>query len=161
MSEKQVIVYQGKEGIACVVNPAPTYSGTMEELLKDTVPDDCKDSADIVDVDTLPMDKDGNVCRVFRNAWDTEKGKSAEVNLTKAKEMAKDNVRKARTPKFAELDVAYLLADEAGDADAKAAVVVKKQTARDATADTKITNADSVDNLKTGMNEVITEVGDL
>jgi len=59
------------------------------------------------------------------------------------------------------LDVAYQRADEAGDADAKAAVVVKKQTARDATADTKITDADSVDNLKTGMNEVITEVGDL
>ncbi len=158
MAKKQVIVYQSKEGIASVVNPAPTYSGTMEELLKDTVPDDCKDTADIVNVDTLPMDKDGNVCRVFRNAWDTEKGKSAEVNLTKAKEMAKDNVRKARTPKFQELDILYQRADEAGDADAKAAVVVKKQTARDATADTKITNADSVANLKTGMNEVITEV---
>jgi len=161
MSEKQVIVYQSKEGTACVVNPAPTYSGTMEELLNDTVPDDCKDTADIVNVDTLPMDKDGNVCRVFRNAWDTEKGKSAEVNLTKAKEIAKEKVREARTPKFAELDISYQRAVEEDDSDKQAAVVVKKQTARDATADTKITNADSVANLKTGMNEVIAEVNDL
>jgi len=146
------IVYQGDEGIAAVVIPAPDYSGTMEDLLERVVPENCKDSADIVDVDTVEND------RTFRNAWVTEKGKSTEVDLAKAKDVAKDKVRQARTPKFAELDVAYLLADEAGDGDAKAAVVVKKQTARDATADTKITNADSVDNLKTGMNEVITEV---
>jgi len=155
MAKKQVIVYQSKEGIASVVNPAPTYSGTMEELLKDTVPDDCKDTADIVDVDTILSD------RTFRNAWVTEKGKSTEVDLAKAKDVAKDKVRQARTPKFQELDILYQRADEAGDADAKAAVVVKKQTARDATADTKITNADSVDNLKTGMEAVIKEVGDL
>ena len=79
----------------------------------------------------------------------------------RAKDIAKEKVREARTPKFQELDIAYQRADEAGDADAKAAVVTKKQTARDATANTKITNADSVANLKTGMNEVITEVGDL
>ena len=149
------IVYQGDEGIAAVVIPAPDYSGTMEDLLERVVPENCKDSADIVDVDTVEND------RTFRNAWVTEKGKSTEVDLAKAKDVAKDKVRQARTPKFAELDVAYLLADEAGDGDAKAAVVVKKQTARDATADTKITNADSVDNLKTGMEAVIKEVGDL
>ena len=161
MSEKQVIVYQSKEGTACVVNPAPTYSGTMEELLNDTVPDDCKDTADIVNVDTLPMDKDGNVCRVFRNAWDTEKGKSAEVNLTKAKEIAKEKVREARTPKFAELDISYQRAVEEDDSDAKTAVVVKKQTARDAPADSRIDNASDEVELKTAMEAVIKTVGDL
>ena len=59
------------------------------------------------------------------------------------------------------MDVAYQRADEASDADAKAAVVVKKQTARDAPADTKISSADSVDNLKTGMEAVIKEVSNL
>jgi len=154
MSNKR-IVYLAEDGVAAVVVPAPKYSGTMEDLLKKVVPEDCLDSADIVEADTIPND------RTFRNSWVTEQGKSVEIDLAKAKDVAKDNVRKARTPKFAELDVAYQRADEAGDADAKAAVVVKKQTARDATADTKITDADSVDNLKTGMNEVITEVGDL
>ena len=149
------IVFQSDEEIASVVIPAPDYSGTMEDLLKKVVPENCQDSADIVEIDTVPSD------RTFRNAWVTAKGKSVEVDLAKAKDVAKDKVRLARTPKFQELDIAYQRADEAGDADAKTAVVVKKQTARDATADTKITNADSVDNLKTGMNEVIAEVNDL
>jgi len=157
MADKR-IVYQGEDGIAKVVVPAPKYlasGGTIDDLLEKVVPENCKDSANIVDVDTVEND------RTFRNAWVTEQGKSVEVDLDKAKILAKEKVREARIPKFAELDVAYQRADEAGDADAKAAVVVKKQTARDATADTKITDADSVDNLKTGMNEVITEVGDL
>ena len=154
MSNKR-IVYLAEDGVAAVVVPAPKYSGTMEDLLKKVVPENCLSTADIVEVDTIEND------RTFRNAWVTSKGKSVEVDLDKAKILAKEKVRKARTPKFAELDISYQRADEAGDSDAKAAVVVKKQTARDATADTKITNADSVDNLKTGMNEVITEVEDL
>ena len=149
------IVYQSDEGIAAVVIAAPDYSGKMEDLLKRVVPENCQDSADIVDVDTVESD------RTFRNAWVTSSGESVSVDLDKSKVLAKEKVREARVPKFQELDIAYQRADEAGDADAKAAVVVKKQTARDATADTKITNADSVANLKTGMNEVIAEVSDL
>jgi hypothetical protein len=152
MMANKRIVYQSDEGIAAVVIVAPDYDGTMEDLLKRVVPANCQDSADIVEIDTVPSD------RTFRNAWVTAKGKSVEVDLDKSKDIAKDKVRQARTPKFQELDIAYQRADEAGDADAKTAVATKKQTARDATADTKITNADSVDNLKTGMNEVITEV---
>jgi len=154
MADKR-IVYQGDEGRAVVVIPAPKFlasGGTMDDVLIKSVPENCKDSANVVDVDTVPSD------RTFRNAWVTEQGKSVEIDLDKSKVIAKEKVREARIPKFAELDIAYQRADEAGDADAKAAVVVKKQTARDATADTKITNADSVANLKTGMNEVITEV---
>ena len=157
MTDKR-IVYTGDNGIAAVVIPTAEYldnGGTMEDLLETVVPENCKDSADIVDVDTVESD------RTFRGAWITSKGKSTEVDLDKSKVIAKEKVRESRVSKFAELDIAYQRADEAGDADAKAAVVVKKQTARDATADTKITDADSVDNLKTGMNEVITEVGDL
>ena len=157
MADKR-IVYQGEDGIAKVVIPAPEFlanGGTIDDLLIKSVPENCRDSADIVDVDAVPSD------RTFRNAWVTEQGKSVEVDLSKAKVIAKEKVREARIPKFQELDVAYQRADEADDADAKAAVVVKKQTARDATADTKITNADSVDNLKTGMNEVIAEVNNL
>ena len=154
MTDKR-IVYQGENGIASVVIPTPKFlasGGTMDDLLKKCVPKDCRDSADVVEVDTVPSD------RTFRNAWVTEQGKSVQVDLDKSKVIAKEKVREARTPKFQELDIAYQRADEAGNSDAKAAVVVKKQTARDATADTKITNADSVANLKTGMNEVITEV---
>ena len=151
----KIIVYQGEDGVAKVVHPTSSYSGTMDDLLKKVVPENCQDSADIVEVDTIEND------RTFRGAWVTSSGESVSVDLDKSKVIAKEKVRQARIPKFQELDIAYQRADEAGDADAKAAVVVKKQTARDATADTKITNADSVANLKTGMNEVITEVEDL
>jgi hypothetical protein len=157
MADKR-IVYQGEDGVACVVIPDPNFlakGNTLDDVLKKSVPENCRDSADIVEVDTVPSD------RTFRNAWVTSSGESVSVDLDKSKVIAKEKIRQARTPKFQELDIAYQRADEAGDADAKAAVVVKKQTARDATADTKITNADSVDNLKTGMNEVITEVNDL
>ena len=154
MSDKR-IVYQGENGETCVVIPAPQYSGTMDDLLKKVVPEDCLDSADIVEADTIPND------RTFRNAWATSKGKSAEIDLSKAKEEAKIKVRQARTPKFAELDVAYQRADEDGDADAKKAVADKKKVARDATKNTKITGASDVDKLKEGMEAVIKEVQDL
>ena len=157
MADKR-IVYQGEDGIAKVVIPAPEFlanGGTIDDLLIKSVPENCRDSADIVDVDAVESD------RIFRNAWVTSKGKSTEVVLSKAKVIAKEKVREARIPKFQELDIAYQRADEAGDSDTKTAVSTKKQTARDATADTKITNADSVANLKTGMNEVIAEVNDL
>ena len=157
MADKR-IVYQAENGIAVVVIPDPNFlakGNTMDNVLIKCVPENCRDSANVVEVDTVPSD------RTFRNSWVTSKGKSVEVDLDKAKVIAKEKVREARVPKFQELDIAYQRADEAGDADAKTAVVVKKQTARDATADTKITNADSVANLKTGMNEVITEVNAL
>tara|TARA_R110002020_G_scaffold58106_2_gene159492 strand:+ start:486 stop:950 length:465 start_codon:yes stop_codon:yes gene_type:complete len=154
MSDKR-IVYQGEDGIARIVVPTKEYKGTMEDLLKKVVPEDCLDSADIVEADTIPND------RTFRNAWTTSKGKSAEIDLSKAKEEAKIKVRQARTPKFAELDVAYQRADEDSDADTKKAIADKKKVARDATKDTKITDADSIDKLKEGMEAVIKEMGDL
>ena len=87
--------------------------------------------------------------------------KKYNIDLSKAKDVAKDKVRQARTPKFQELDIAYQRADEDSDADAKKAVADKKKVARDATKDTKITNADSIDKLKEGMESVIKEMGDL
>ena len=154
MSNKR-IVYQGEDGIAKIVSPTQVYKGTMEDLLKEVVPEDCLDSADIVEADTIPND------RTFRNAWTTSKGKSAEIDLSKAKDVAKDKVRQARTPKFQELDIAYQRADEDSDADAKKAVADKKKLARDATKNTKITGASDVDKLKEGMEAVIKEVQDL
>ena len=149
------IVYQGEDNVAKIVIPSPNYSGTMDDLLIKSVPENCRDSANVVEVDTVPSD------RIFRNAWVTEQGKSVEVDLDKSKVIAKEKVRQARVPKFQELDIAYQRADEDGDDSAKSAVATKKQTLRDATKDTKITDADSVANLKTGMEAVIKIVGDL
>ena len=157
MADKR-IVYQAENGIAVVVIPDPNFlaqGNTIDDVLIKCVPENCRDSANVVEVDTVPSD------RTFRNAWVTEQGKSVEVDLEKSKVIAKEKVREARTPKFAELDVAYQRADEDGNNSAKSAVATKKQTARDATKNTKITGADTVDKLKEGMEAVIKEVGDL
>tara|TARA_R100001530_G_C4227819_1_gene131825 strand:- start:63 stop:533 length:471 start_codon:yes stop_codon:yes gene_type:complete len=149
------IVYQGENGRAVVVIPAPNYSGTMDDLLEKRVPENCRDSANVVEVDTVPSD------RTFRNSWVTKSGESVSVDLDKAKDIAKDKVRQARTPKFQELDILYQRAIEENNSDKQAQIIAQKKTARDATADSKITSADSVANLKTGMEAVIKTVGDL
>ena len=157
MADKR-IVYQAENGIAVVVIPDPNFlakGNTMDNVLIKCVPENCRDSANVVEVDTVPSD------RTFRNSWVTSKGKSVEVDLDKAKVIAKEKVREARVPKFQELDIAYQRADEDGDADNKNAVADKKKVLRDSTANTKITNADSIDKLKEGMEAVIKEVGDL
>ena len=152
------IVYQGDDGRAVVVIPAPNFlaeGGTLNDVMNKCVPISGKSTADIVDKSEILSD------RTFRNAWVTEKGKSTEVDLSKAKDVAKEKVREARTPKFQELDIAYQRADEDSDTDAKKAVADKKKVLRDATANSKITDASDVAKLKEGMEAVIKEVNDL
>ena len=69
------------------------------------------------------------------------------IDMTKAKELHKDNIRNARTLKFPELDVEYNKAQETG-ADTSA-IVAKKQALRDAPADSAIDAATTTDELKT------------
>ena len=68
------------------------------------------------------------------------------VDMAKAREIHKTNIRAARTPKLAELDVEFQKALETG-ADTSA-IVAKKQVLRDAPADTDITNAVDTNALK-------------
>ena len=74
--EDKRIVYQESNGIASIVVPAPEFlasGGTMDDLLKKCFHEDCKDSADSVEIDTGPSD------RTFSNAWITKQGKSRDV----------------------------------------------------------------------------------
>ena len=68
------------------------------------------------------------------------------VNMAKAKEIHKNNIRAARTPKLVELDIEFQKALESG-ADTKA-IVAKKQALRDAPADSGIASANDVTELK-------------
>ena len=70
------------------------------------------------------------------------------VSMTKAKDIWRDKIREDRKPKLAELDVQYMRAVENDDATEKAAIVTKKQTLRDATADSRIDAATTPDELK-------------
>ena len=75
------------------------------------------------------------------------------IDMAKAKELHKDNIRNARSLKFPDLDVEYNKAQETG-ADTTA-IVAKKQALRDAPADSAIDAATTTDQLKAQWNTAI------
>ena len=83
---------------------------------------------------------------------------SITINLTKAKDIAKDNLRKKRTPVLATLDVQFMRAVETGNTSQQTAIAEQKQELRDITTHSSITGAATVDGLKTAMNNLINEI---
>ena len=80
------------------------------------------------------------------------------INLTKAKDIAKDNLRTERAPVLASLDVAFMRAVEAGNTSLQTVIAGQKQELRDITSHTSITGASNVDSLKTAMNTLIEQI---
>ena len=68
------------------------------------------------------------------------------IDMAKAKEIHKTNIRTARTPKLAELDIEFQKALETGASTTD--IVAKKQALRDAPADSGIASAKDTDALK-------------
>ena len=68
------------------------------------------------------------------------------IDMTKAKEVHKTKIRKARESKLAALDIEFQKALETGAATTD--IVAKKQALRDAPADSAIESASTVDELK-------------
>ena len=68
------------------------------------------------------------------------------VNMAKAREIHKTNIRQARAPKLAELDIEFQKALETGASTTD--IVAKKQALRDAPADSGIASASTADELK-------------
>lgn len=62
-----------------------------------------------------------------------------KIDITEAKEIHKTNIREARAPKLAELDIEFMVAQETG-ADTSA-IVAKKQALRNAPAAAGISTA--------------------
>ena len=69
-----------------------------------------------------------------------------KTDMAKAKEIHKNNIREARTPKLAELDIEFQKALETGASTTE--IVAKKQALRDAPADSGIAAASDADALK-------------
>jgi len=78
------------------------------------------------------------------------------INLTKAKDIAKNNLRTERAPVLASLDVQFQRALESNSSTSD--IVAKKQELRDITTHTSIVGATTVDGLKTAMNNLINEI---
>ena len=68
------------------------------------------------------------------------------VDMAKAREIHKTNIRTARAPKLAELDIEFQKALETGASTTD--IVAKKQALRDAPADSGIAAASDTDALK-------------
>ena len=87
------IIYTNLEGTVSIIIPV----GDVKNAVKD-VPSGL--SYEIVDDSVIPTD------RSFRNAW-KQNGKTIEIDMTKAKEIHKTNIRLARKEKLAELDAIF------------------------------------------------------
>ena len=75
------------------------------------------------------------------------------IDMTKAKEIHRDNIRYAREPLLAALDIEFQRALEAGTSTTD--IVAKKQALRDAPADSAIASASNADALKSQWNTSI------
>ena len=126
------IIYTNSDGTVSIITPA----GDVNDAIKD-VPSGL--SYEIVEDSVIPTD------RSFRNAW-KQNSKTIETDMTKAKEIHKDKIRIARTPKLAELDIEFQKALETGASTTD--IVAKKQALRDAPAASGISTAASEADLK-------------
>ena len=107
-------------------------------------------------------DKDGNLInaadatipsdRHFRNAW-TLSGSTITEDLAVAKTIFKDKIREVRKPLLDAEDVVYMKALENADTDAQTASKNKKQSLRDAPANSSITNASNITQLVNAWDE--------
>lgn len=75
------------------------------------------------------------------------------IDMAKAREIHKTNIRAARTPKLAELDIEFQKALETGASTTD--IAAKKQALRDAPADSAIASAVDTDALKAQWNSSI------
>jgi len=110
---------------------------------------------------TYIVDKDGNQIdastatvpsdRHFRGAWSLS-GSVISEDMDAAKVIFKDKIREVRAPLLDAEDVVYMKALEAGDTDAQAASVTKKNNLRNAPAASAITNAANIAALKAAWN---------
>ena len=126
------IIYTKSDGTVSIITPA----GDVNDAIKD-VPSGL--SYEIVEDSVIPTD------RSFRNAW-KQNSKTIETDMTKAKEIHKDKIRIARTPKLAELDIEFQKALETSSSTTD--IIAKKQALRDAPAASGISTAASEADLK-------------
>ena len=75
------------------------------------------------------------------------------IDMAKAREIHKENIRQARTPKLAALDIEFQKAQETSASTTD--IVAKKQALRDAPADSAIASASDTDALKSQWNTTI------
>ena len=133
----KVIIYNQENGIMAVCVPVENCGLTLEEIAAKDCPEGAK-IIDSTDLDTLDND--------FRNAWVCDADMNPTVDITLAKDVWRDKIRRARKPKLEELDIQYMRKQEAGDD--TSAIVATKNKLRDFPAKAEIESASTVEELK-------------
>jgi len=147
------IIYTQSNGLAGVVTPAPKWlskmlaEGNTEaeafEILK------VKSIASADERATAKIAEDESAFpsnRKFRDAWAQNDTQVAE-DMDKARPIHMNRIREIRNAELAKEDVNFQRAIENDDADAKAAVVAKKQALRDLPATFDLSGAGTGDEL--------------
>ena len=140
------ILFTNTDGSLSVVHPVCntigetlTTDAEIEQRAWDKLPVDAINPV-FVDESVIPTD------RTFRNAWE-HGGDSVTQNITKAKNIAHDKRREARSAEFAPLDIKATIPSEATAAEAARAAIRTKY----ATMQTAIDAASTVDQIKAVM----------
>jgi hypothetical protein len=101
------------------------------------------DADDIVGVHAVDEVPDSS----FFEVW-TFADRRVQIDIPKARNIWRDQMRRAREPLLAALDVDYLRADENGDELMKRDVMARKKELRDVTREAAIERAETPDELK-------------
>jgi len=137
----QIIVLKNDDNSVSTITPGTVVNG-IEDLVK-TLP--AKSVYSIVESeDIVALDHDGFIeARVYSDEYP-----HVEVDLTRAKNIWKDKIRKARKPILEQLDVQYMRALEDSDASALKSIKAKKQELRDITSHKDLTSAKTLQKIR-------------
>lgn len=80
---------------------------------------------------------------------------SIKINMDKAREIRKDQLRAIRAPLLADLDVKFMRAIESQDTELQAQIAAQKQELRDVTKDPAIAEATTIAELKAALPNVL------
>lgn len=135
-----------KEMIEKVLGPL-TEEEYKAHVWERSIPKDAINAMEIPDDYKLPD-------REFRNAW-KQNGKEVTHDLEKAREIQLEKIRRAREPKFAELDKEFMLGLENGAPSEE--IVAKKKILRDITEPLKKAVLTSIDDVKNAFPDMLKE----
>jgi hypothetical protein len=102
-------------------------------------------SHQVIDAAAIPQD------RTFRNAW----GHDLAVDMTKAREIHRQNLRELRAPLMTAADIEFTRALETGDTAKQRAAGQRRQALRDVTAHPAIDAARTPEALKAAIPDVL------
>lgn len=106
---------------------------------------------------TGKMSETGIAINYFYGALTVDEDNNLAYDMVKARNIWRNILRRMREPKLQELDLQYQLALEAGDEEAKADIITKKNILRDCTANPDIETATSLNDLRRTLPELLAD----